>query len=62
MESINYFLSTFWTYNVNAFNLVGYFIKNNFFFMFVLIAIGYMVFEELQTDNYNYTNDERRII
>lgn len=62
METIKEFLHTFAVYHVNAFYSIAYFLKNNFFFIFVLIAIGYMVYEELKADNYNYVNDERRII
>ncbi len=62
LESIKTFLHTFVVYHINAFNSIVYFLKHNFFFIFVLIAIGYLVFEELKVDNYNYTNDERRII
>jgi len=62
LESIKSFLHTFSVYHINAFYSIAYFLKNNYFFIIVLIAIGYMVFEELRVDNYNYTNDERRII
>lgn len=62
LETIQEALHTFWIFHVNAFYAIGYFLKNNFFFIFVLIAIAYMVFEELKAENYNYVNDERRII
>jgi|LSQX01.2.fsa_nt_gb hypothetical protein len=62
LEWVREFFHTFWIYHANAFYAIVYFLKNNFFFIFVLIAIGYMVYEELKTDNYNYVNDERRIV
>ena len=62
LESIKEFLHTVGVYHANAFYTIVYFLKNNFFFIFVLIAIGYMVHEDLKADNYNYVNDERRII
>lgn len=61
-ETLKNFIDTFMVFNANAFYSIVYFLKHNFFFIFVLFAIGYMVLQELKTDNYNYVNDERRMI
>lgn len=61
-EAFQNFLHAFGVFNANAFFSIVYFLKNNFFFIFVLFAIGYMVMQELKTDSYNYVNDERRMI
>lgn len=56
------FVETFLVFHVNAFNTILYFLKSNFFFVFVLVAIGFMVMEELKIDNCNYVSDDRRMI
>lgn len=62
MEQLGQFLNTFAIFHINAFYAILYFLKDNFFFMFVLFAIGYMIVEELKSESYQYVNDNRRII
>ena len=62
METVNRFLEAFLAFNANGVYAIGYFLKNNFFFIFVLISIGYMTFQEFKAKNAEYVDDERRII
>lgn len=62
MEAIQSFFHTFMIFNINAVYSILFFLKHNYFFIAVLIAIGYMVYQELKIENYNYVDDERRII
>jgi hypothetical protein len=62
LETIQSFFHTFLVFNANAFYTILYFLKHNYFFIVVLFAIGYMVHQELKIDNFNYVNDERRMI
>lgn len=62
LEFINNFLQTFVFINVNAFYTIVYFFKHNFFFIIVLLAIVYMIYEELKMESFNYVDDERKIV
>lgn len=62
MDAVLNFLHSFVVFNINAVYTILFFLKNNYFFILVLIAIGYMVYQELKIDNYNYVDDERRMI
>lgn len=62
LDTIKAYIDIFIVFHVNAFYSIGYFLKNNFFFIFVLFAIMYLVYQELRVEAYNYVDDERRII
>ena len=61
MDAIQTILHSFLIFHINAIYAIGYFLKNNFFFLFVLAAVGYMVLEELRTNDDKYVHDERRM-
>jgi len=62
MDVIMDFLHQFWIFHVNAFYAIVFFLKHNFLFIFVLIAVGYLAMQELKSDSENYVQDERRMI
>lgn len=62
MEAVRNFFHTFLVFNINAVYSILFFLKHNYFFIFVLLAIGYMVYQELEIESYNYVDDERRMI
>lgn len=62
MEMIQNFFHSFWIFHINGFYSILYFLKNNFLFIFVLFAIGYLLWQELNIKNNDLVDDERRII
>ena len=62
MDIVSSFIDSFLVFHVNAFYAIVYFLQNNFFFLFVIVAIFYLVLQELIIKNGKYVDDERRII
>lgn len=62
MEFLANFWQSFVAYNLNGIYAIAHFLKNNFAFFFVLCAIGYLMFQDLKKQDYNYVHDERRMI
>lgn len=62
MDVVLNFFRSFYVFNVNAFYSLLYFLKHNFMFIIVLIAVGYIAYLELKDEGSNYTNDERKMI
>ena len=61
LETIGSMLYTFMVFHVNGFYSILHFLKNHYFILFVLVAVGFMVFEELKVNDQKYVNDERRM-
>jgi hypothetical protein len=62
MEALQNFFHSFLVFNANAFYCILYFLKNNYLFIIVLLAVAYIVFEELRNESGKYVNDERRML
>lgn len=62
MNAIENFFHSFAVFNINAIYSILFFLKYNFAFFFVLVAIGYVVYEELKYESANLIDDQRRII
>jgi hypothetical protein len=62
MDAIRNFFHSFLVFNANAFYYIVYFLKNNYLFIIVLFAVGYIVYEELRNESGKYVNDERRMM
>lgn len=62
MEVIVHALKSFMVFNINAIYYVMYLLKHNYIYIFVLCAIGYMLYEEMQIQNEQFVDDMRRIV
>ena len=66
MEAVGKILSdianAFCVFNVNGFYSIVYFLKHNIAFLFVLVAVGYLVYEELLYNCSDYVDDRRSIL
>lgn len=48
-------------FHANGFYSITYFFYQNFWFFFVVLAIAYLILEELKIKNSQFVSDERRI-